>query len=360
VRIGALCAVLCLCGLIPIPAGAQTTVIQLNDAGWKLIKDGEPEHAAKLFADALKLRPEDPVLLFGAGMSAAMTGRFDEAKDKLRRALAKDPGLTNASLFLGAMLYKEDELDEAIKVYEAAAKLAPDDKQLSESLDRWRKEADVHSGFVERRQDRFSVMFEGRTDTQLATRAAEALRAAFWKIGGELRAFPPDAISVVLYTEQQFRDVTHAPDWTEGIYDGRIRIPVGGALSDPALFDAVLAHELAHAMIASIAHRGVPAWIHEGLAQRFTGADLEAARHRLDANSRRIPLEQLEESFSKLSRDDAYLAYAESLVAVDAIKSRSTVTWTQLLSALAESDSTSQTLRWFNIGYADLDRALAH
>jgi hypothetical protein len=338
---------------------AQSTVAELNDAGWKMLQKGDAIHATRMFADALTQRPDEPALLFGASVSAHVQGRSTEAKTKLRRALEVNPRFTPASLLLGEIMYREGDLDHAIKAYETALTFAPGNTDLTSRLQAWHREADVHSTFIERRQDRFRVMFEGRTDTALATRTTEALTAAFWRIGQELRAYPSDPIQVILYTEKQFRDITRAPEWSDGLYDGRIRIPTAGAGRAPALFDSVLTHELTHAMLASLAPRGLPAWLHEGLAQHFEGSDVQAARRRLRAHGRRIPLEQLERGFTGLTTGGAIVAYDESLVAVNAIIERGAVSWTQVLYALAESDRPRETLRGLGVDYADLEAALS-
>jgi hypothetical protein len=226
-------------------------------------------------------------------------------------------------------------------------------------LQAWRQEAAVHSTFVELRQDRFRVLFEGRTDGEAAARVTDVLNAAFWRIGQALGAYPSDVIVVVLYTQKQFRDITRAPEWSSGVYDGRIRIPVAGAAGDPELFERVLVHELTHAMITSLAPRGVPTWLHEGLAQYFEGADVRASRRRLQAHGRRLPLDQLEGSFTGLTPAGALVAYDESLVAVHTLIERSTVSWTQVLSALAESRRPGETLRGFGVHYGELEAAFA-
>ena len=353
-RARAFCVIVCLVILTPA-LRAQSTVAELNDAGWKMLQTGDAVHATKMFADALAQRPDEPTLLFGASVSAHVQGRSSEAKTKLRRALEVNPRFTPASLLLGEIAYREGDLDQAIKTYETALTFAPDNGDLTSRLQAWHREADVHSTFIERRQDRFRVMFEGRTDAALATRTTEALNAAFWRIGQELRAYPSNPIQVILYTEQQFRDITRAPEWSDGLYDGRIRLPVAGAGRAPAVFDHVLTHELTHAMLASLAPRGVPAWLHEGLAQHFEGSDVQAARRRLQAHGRRIPLEQLERGFTGLTTAGAIVAYDESLVAVNAIVERAAVSWTQVLYALAESDRPRETLRGFGVDYADLE-----
>jgi hypothetical protein len=235
--------------------------------------------------------------------------------------------------------------------------LAPANPDLTSRLQQWRQEADVHSTFIERRQDRFRVMFEGRSDAPLAARTTDTLNSAFWRVGQELRAYPANAIQVILYTDKQFRDITRAPDWSGGIYDGRIRIPVAGALRSPALLDRVLIHELTHAMVTSIAPRGVPAWLHEGLAQHFEGADVQAARRRLQMHGQRIALDQLERGFFQLTAPGASIAYDESLIAVNAIVGRANISWTQVLYALAETQNARETLRGYGIDYADLEAA---
>jgi len=266
-----------------------------------------------------------------------------------------NPRFTPASLLLGEIVYREGDLDQAIKTYETALTFAPGNQDLTARLRTWREEAVVHSTLTERRQDRFRVMFEGRTDAVVAARTTDALNTAFWRIGQTLGAYPSNSIAVILYTEKQFRDITRAPEWSDGLYDGRIRIPVAGAARAPALFESVLVHELTHAIVTSIAPRGVPAWLHEGLAQYFEGADAQAARRRLQAHGRRIPLDQLEQGFSRLTPAGAIVAYDESLVAVKAIIDRPNLSWTQLLYALANGDRPAETLRGFGVTYADLE-----
>jgi tetratricopeptide (TPR) repeat protein len=340
------------------PLHAQSSVPALNDAGWKMIQQGEPARAASLFSQALVLRPDDPVLLFGAGVAAHLEGRSSDAQVRLRRVLELNPRFTPASLLLGEILYREGDVNRAITMYETALTFAPMDRDLTARLGEWRREADVHSTFSERQQGRFSVIFEGRTDAALAAHATRSLDTAFVRIAKQLGVSPSAPIVVILYTDKQFRDITRAPAWSTGLYDGRqIRIPVAGASRTPALFDVVLTHELAHAMVASIAAKGVPTWLHEGLAQYFSGGDPQAARRRLALRGAFIPLEDLEESFTGFGGADAVTAYDESLVAVHALAQRANLNWGQLLYALGESDTPSDALRRFGISYPDLDSA---
>ena len=264
---------LCLGMLATASASAQSTVLELNDAGWKAIEQGDGMRAGRLFGEALAERPDDPVLLFGAGVAAHLDGRPKDAIARLQRAVDVNPKLTHASLLLGEIVHAEGDVAQAITVYEKALKHAPGNADLTSRLAAWRADADVHRGFEERRYDRFRVMFQGRADEPLAAQATEVLNARFWEIGQALGAYPSDAVVVMLYTERQFRDITQAPEWSGGIYDGRIRVPASGAAQSPQAFERVLVHELVHAMVAGMAPRGVPSWLHEGLAQHFEGDD---------------------------------------------------------------------------------------
>jgi hypothetical protein len=348
---------LCFFLLVPAVASAQSAR-ELNDAGWKLLDSGDAARASKLFAQALAEEPDQPALLLGAGVSAQMLGRSKEAAVPLQRALNLDPRLTLASILLGQIAYTDGNVADAIRIYERALTHAPNHPHLTTKLKAWRADADASTGFTERRFDRFRVQFQGHADKALAARATEILETAFWQIGKSLGAYPSDPIVVMLYTEQQFRDITQAPTWAGGLYDGRIRVPAAGAVQSPQLFARVLVHELTHAMIARIAPRGVPAWMHEGLAQHFEGDDAAAARRRVQKIGV-IPLRYLEGSFSQLTVAQASLAYDESLVVVDQLFQRPGMDWNALFRALSESDRTEYTFDSFGLRYSLLEAEIA-
>lgn len=284
--------------------------------GWTAIQEGRAGDAAEAFALALRVEPRNPSLHVGNGLAAYLLGRMDEARRSLSRALALAPATTTASILLGDILYRTNELDAAVRVYEAARVHAPDDERLAARLDDARREAAVQSTFFQAQGAHFTVLFEGPADEALARQALEVLEGAYWRVGTSLLVFPSDTIPVVLYTEQQFRDVTRTPAWAAAAYDGRIRVPVRGALADPAELERVLAHELTHALIRSVAPRGVPVWLNEGLAVYFEATGAEWVTAELARTPERVPFARLAESFDGLSDAQARLAYAQSAAAV--------------------------------------------
>ncbi len=338
---------------------AQSRAVEVNDAGWKALRDGNLRRAAALFAEGLELAPDEPALLFGAGSVAHAQGRQQEAMARLERALELQPQLTPASLLLGRIAFDEGDVDLAIRTCEQALKYAPNDAALKRQLAAWRRDADAHQSFSDRRYERFRVMFEGRAEESLAARATTVLDSAFFRIGSKLGEYPPNTIVAVLYTEKRFRDFTHAPAWSGGQYDGRIRIPVAGADQNPAEFERVLVHELSHAVVAGIAGRGAPAWLDEGLAQYFEGSDPEAARRRVKAIGAFIPLPQLERGFGRMNGAAARVAYDESLVAVNVMLDRPGFGWIRLLHRLGSGEPFREAIVNFGFSYADLEAPIA-
>jgi hypothetical protein len=298
-----------------IVTGQQPSPAQLAKAGWDALSAGRLSQAATAFDDALKLAPQQATLLLGAGVTAHLQGRSEAARRYLIDALRLDPGLTAASLLLGRVLYDAGDIDGAIEAYQQASARAPGDPLLARQLEAWRTEAALHSGFRHKLGDHFTVLFEGPAEASLAERAVEVLERAYWRIGTALNTYPADVITVVLYTREQFRDITQSPEWAGGAFDGRIRMPVQGALQETAEFERVLTHEFTHALVQSVARRGVPYWLHEGLAVLFEGSDLAKKEKQVRDARVRIPLSRLERSFEALSGADASLAYAESAIA---------------------------------------------
>lgn len=297
-------------------SGQQRSAAQLSRAGWDALNAGRVQEATAAFDEALRTGPQTASTLLGAGLAARLQGRSDDVRRFLLDALKIDPSLTPASLLLGNVLYQSGDLDGAIDVYQRALALNPNNEQLTKQLEAWRKEAELHSGFRQTLGDHFTVLFEGPAEAELATRAVTLLEADYWRIGTALSTYPTGVITVILYTREQFRDITRSPEWAGGAFDGRIRIPVQGALRNSAEFERVLAHEFTHALIQSVAARGVPTWLHEGLADCFDGSDIHKKEQQLRQSETKLPLARLEGSFAELTSKDALLAYAESAVAV--------------------------------------------
>jgi tetratricopeptide (TPR) repeat protein len=300
------------------PAAAQIDpqTALLERAGWDALAEGHPRVAAEAFRTAIGVDSKNARLQVGAGAAAYLERRDEDARLALERALALDPGLSDARTLLGQVLYRTGDLPGAISTLERVVADEPGDQRSRETLDRWRREAELHDRMRHSLNERFTVSFEGPEETELAARALESLDRAYWRIGEALSTFPNAPISVVLYTSEQFRDVTRSPGWAAAAYDGTIRVPVGGALENPPELDRVLAHEFTHAVVRAIAPRNVPTWLNEGLATALETGDMTWAQERVARAAQPMPLVALRAGFGRMTGDQAQLAYATSALAV--------------------------------------------
>jgi tetratricopeptide (TPR) repeat protein len=329
------------------------------EAGWAALEKGDGNRAAAAFEAALTRNPQDPMLLFGAGAAAYLRGRYADAREKLTLAFTLNPKLISATELLGEIDYLQGDIEGAIERYEqalpSAAHLAP---SMQKRLEAWRKEASVHRKLSRASTGRFSISFDGRSNDALATHAIGVLDRAFQRIADQLGAYPSNRILVILYTERQFRDVTHGPEWSAGLFDGKIRIPTQGAAQNWDRFDQVLIHELAHAMIAGLAPQGVPAWLHEGMANYFEPEDVGAALTRAHARDSMIPLSQLEQGFGRFSVAQARAAYDQSLVAADLLARHVGTQMAALLRALGRGQTFSQAMSGVGLRVSDFEEQL--
>jgi tetratricopeptide (TPR) repeat protein len=301
---------------IAVAQSSPRDPVALANEGATALNERRFGDALESFTAASAILPRDASLCFGAGMASFMLGRNADAQGWFEKSLTLNPRYRAASEWLGELHYRAGRLTEAINVYEAALKHAPGASELETRLREWRREAERHNASYEARGAHFSVRFEGPGDELLARKVVELLEQQYWRIGQTLTAYPLEPITVVLYTQQQFRDVTRLPSWTVAAYDGRIHVPMRGALEETEDLDRTLGHELVHAVVFMLGGRNVPTWLNEGLATILERGGAEEADRVLAATNARPALQQLHQSFVGLSAADAPVAYALSAHAV--------------------------------------------
>jgi hypothetical protein len=353
----ALLALACTLALAPSPLRAQSQLALSADdeAGLDALQRGDAAKAAALFRAAIVDDDRDPIARYGAGAAAHLLGRDDEARSHLIDALEIAPRFSGASVLLGEIAYQQGDLAFAIRTYEQALAFAPRNAALQDRLATWRSEADR----PRRTDGPYTILFEGAAQERLAAHATAVLDTAYWHVANTLGIYPSTPITVVFYSDRAFHDITGVPEWADGSFDTRIRIPVRGALGDRVAFDRVLIHELVHAMIASVAATGVPAWLHEGLAMRLEPDDASAAERRMRAGRVFVPLANLQERFSHLSQRQALAAYDESVIAADVLVRRLGNQTGILLQDLASGTEVSDAVERFGFSYRDFEGEVA-
>ena len=212
-------------------------------------------------------------------------------------------------------LRRDGDLLGAIRVLEVLVKDAPGDIAIRSTLDRFRREFDLQLRMRQTYGDHFAVSFEGPAEEALAMKAVESLDRALERICAVLNTYPTATIPVVLYTTEQFTDITRAPSWAAGAYDGTIRMPMRGALVDEQELDRVLAHEFTHVLVHTLAKSPIPTWLNEGVATALESDSLAWAESRVH-QAKPVPLAALRRSFGQFTGGQAALAYATSAIAV--------------------------------------------
>jgi tetratricopeptide (TPR) repeat protein len=316
---------------------------------WLALERHDAEKAASLFSQELKQRPRDPVLLFGAGSAAFALGRNGAALSALRSAVDLDPEFAEAQALLGQVAYERGEFPLAIRSMEKASTLRPRDGRVTELLDRWRRESSVHDSYIEKPVEHFRILYDGGTQQSIGDRVARVLESEYGRIGKALNTYPAQTLTVILYTNQEFHDVTRSPSWAAGGYDGRIRIAVGGALQSPRDLDRVVTHELVHAVVGTAAPRRVPAWLNEGLATLLESRDHSWASGVLRNAATIVPLENLADGFSGLDEQGALVAYAESVTAAEILSAQLGANLGSFLQLVGNGNSIDQALLEFQV-----------
>lgn len=299
---------------LPVRLSAQDAQLDARDA-WRALQSGDASKAAAIFRQELDRSPQNPTLHFGSAYASLALGRTDAAISSLKRAIEYNPKFVEAMVLLAQVAYQSGDLDLALRTLEKAAALAPRNQDIAAQLAEWRKESSLHQSFQTHAGIRFNILFEGPAQKALSDRVSALLENAYWNIGQTLNIFPGEALNVILYSNKQFQDITRAPAWAGGGFDGRIRIPVSGALKAPQLLDRVVTHEYVHAVLRAAAPAGLPAWINEGLASYLESSDRAWASALLRKADGRIPLEDLVEGFGRFDGPTSAVAYAESQIA---------------------------------------------
>ena len=288
----------------------------LERSGWDALGKGNARVAADAFREALRADPRNARLHLGASLAAYFEKRDADARDEAVRALALDGRLTQAREVLAQALHRLGDLAGAIRAYEEFVSETPADNDAKATLERWQRDLDLHNRMRETIGAHFTVAFEGPAESVLAKKALQSLDKAYWRIGQLLGTLPTEPIPVVLYTTQQFSDITRSPAWAAGAFDGIIRVPMRGALDKDAELDRVLVHEFTHALVHTLAERGVPAWLNEGLATVLESEARSNAEQQVARDGTTVPLSDLRSSFGKFSGQDATIAYGTSAIAV--------------------------------------------
>jgi tetratricopeptide (TPR) repeat protein len=309
-------------GSVESTAKPQTTAAAYFIAGKHELETGNLPQARAYLDTALRFQHNSPTILNYYAVVLSRMGRTREALPYAERSAQLAPDSADSWAVLGFVQFASDRTRDAIRSWKRSLQLRPD-AVVQSYLDKAEREQKAEADFTERASSHFTLHYEGAaTSDNLRRSILMTLEAAYDDLSGQLGVSPRESISVFLYTEQAFFDVTQAPAWSAALNDGKLRIPIKGIDSVTPDLARVLKHELAHSFINQVSHGRCPQWLHEGLAQVLEPRNLSGSGHRLARlflSEREIPYNALEGSFARYSSLEAGLAYAESLAAAEYI-----------------------------------------
>jgi tetratricopeptide (TPR) repeat protein len=320
--------------------------------------------AGKFSEAALDLSPEDLNALILAADIDLQRQQYSESLRHLLLAQSLKGDSPEVLTLLGYAYYFLDGPEKANRYWKQAKALRPDPR-LDDLIAQTDKEEKVEGGFVQAQSSHFILYREGSEISESFSREIlETLEQEFRDLESALDYSPREPLTVILYPAKQFADITRVPGWVGALNDGKIRVPVRGLSSMTAELARVLKHEMVHSFVHRQVQGRCPTWFNEGLAQVESGEAPALPSFTLAtiyADSRQIPLAQLEGSFMQFNTATAALAYAESQAGVNMIADRyGPYELSRLLKAMGEGKSMAEALRQlFRTDYKELDTDMA-
>lgn len=329
-------------------------------AGKHEFERGDISQARRYYETALRFRPDNSTILTYYAALLVKTGNAETAVSYAERAVRSDPDSPDALVALGYAQFYTNHTEEAIRAWKKSLQRRPD-AAIERLVAKAERELKAEADFSQHESSHFTLRFEGKqTSETLRRELVMVLEADYDDLVRTLGVTPRSSISVELYTEQAYFDVTRAPAWTGAVNDGKLRIPISGISSVTPELARTLKHELTHSFIAQIAAGRCPYWLNEGIAQLMEPKTVDSEGHILSQlfhAQREIPLNMLEGSFMRLSSAGASIAYAESLAAAQYISDTYGMSDLQrILERIGQGSSTEAALRaTIHSNYGDLE-----
>lgn len=283
--------------------------------GYQLLSAGDFTAAREAFLLGRQYNEDDVRLWQGEAMTCFKQGQYAEAVAVLNQALGIAPQSPDLYHLLGQSYYADGRMAEALDALKKSNELGggTDVAKLLEKVDlEWQIEKEM-----EREVDgHFHLSFvDGELAASLAPAILEKLADAYTELGSDLAYYPDVRVPVLLYSHSDFSAVTRSPDWAGAVYDGKIRLPLGGVHLMTEQLSAVLYHEYMHVLVHFLANRHAPVWLNEGLAElagrQVYSHPLLHLQKAVEENQL-IDWDDLSGSFTGLDETKVLLAYEQS------------------------------------------------
>jgi tetratricopeptide (TPR) repeat protein len=274
---------------------------------------------AKNYKAALPLYKElavtDNRMLIFLGICYYETGDYQNAYECLENVPGADENNAVVTKYLALTCYKLDDLENSLRYAEASLEVQAD-AGLRSLCSRLKRELKAMEDYGNTKRVNFNIIFSKFEHDEARFTVIDILENAYREIGQQMETFPSTPVSVILYNEKNFFDVTRSPSWAGGLFDGKIHIPIRGLKPNEPLLKHVLYHEYTHALVHTITST-CPRWLHEGLSDYFS-----LDNSQIKTIGQIIPLKYLEVGFPSGDEKVVFIAYWESYSVVSYLVDR--------------------------------------
>jgi len=212
--------------------------------------------------------------------------------------------------------YSEQLLKELLEEFPDRA--AEINKRL-EKLDKERRFVSSKSSEANRR---FVVFWrEGQQKNETILKEVnEYLDEAYLQAGRFFEWYPEDTVQIILYYGTEYTDYTVFPIWSQGGYDGKLRIMITQGMPSKILKELIF-HEYAHLVIAGITKGNCPLWFNEAVAQYFSrkyglGEEIGVETFKYSYNT-------FPKNWTNMPKDEIKTVYKDSLMVLVSIVQKS-------------------------------------
>jgi tetratricopeptide (TPR) repeat protein len=283
------------------------------------IQHGEQDAAIRHLQQYLLLDPENLEAQLSLASLYLRQGQYARAESVLSQAQIRNDDSPELNLILGTAYYLQEKTDLARRALLRSLqfKFRPEVAQMLKKIE---EEDTAENSFKQANSLHFVIKYEGTERNQaLGQEILAGLEKSFLELETTLNYSPRESITVILYSDRVFRDITKTPDWVGAINDGKIRLPIKGLSRLDENLRRILKHELTHSFIRMKTGDTCPVWLNEGLAQYMAGESSQTFHLPNEAPSgdERLALSELEGPFVSLPYPLAVGAYRKSLLAVD-------------------------------------------
>jgi tetratricopeptide (TPR) repeat protein len=285
--------------------------------GYCLIQRKSWPEAASFLTTYVLGRPSDTEGRSLLADALESLGRFDEATTQLEAMCTVNQNTNRSSAVNDTVNRSEKDI---LQGQEACQKRLLAMKAKSLEGVKQRSEWSKH----------FYVSYRGEEHDDLIPWVFEVLETSLEELRDQLGLVREvEAIEVILYRAEDFHEmIPGGPAWSEGVFDGRIRVPVRMPITAEGreLIKTILIHELTHALLAHRSDgRAWPTWFNEGLAQYLSCRGRPCGTFSFGVSpGHMLSHELLDAPFLTLESIQAGMAYRQSLFLVHSLLLRQT------------------------------------